>query len=174
VAVLLSHLAYSGSDLLTSCTAPEIRSKILSVANGELYVREDLGSNDALRIREYKRAINSKFNYPVEWCAIFVSWVYTTNGLKDKLPYGFEWVPSWSARPQFIIYKRGVKGNQFPCPGDVVTYYYPRLGHEGHIGIVIEWPVDGDYFKTIEGNWNRGVRIVIRRKTDAYRVMRFV
>jgi len=117
----------------------------------------------------------------VPWCAIFVSWVYTVTGLKDVVPHGPEWVPSWSARPQFVIYKRGVAVNQYPCAGDVVTFYFPSSRQECHIGIVKEWPPKGDYFYTIEGNTNGagssdgdGVYIKMRRKTDAYRIMRFI
>jgi hypothetical protein len=176
VAILFSHLVAVGSDLLVNCSAPEKRATIISVASAELYVREDLGSNDALRIREYKVVINSKFNYPVEWCAIFVSYVYIKSGLEKFVPNpGKEWVPAWSSRsPKAVIYKRGSTTNQYPCAGDVVTFYYPKLGYEGHIGLVKEWPATGDYFKTIEGNWGGGVKIVLRRKSDAYKVMRFV
>jgi hypothetical protein len=175
VAIVFSYLVgFSGDLLVSNCTAPELRTKIIATASAELYVREDLGPNDALRIREYKKVINSKFDYPVEWCAIFVSWVYTANGLKEKIPYGPEWVPSWSARPRFVIYKRGAAANQYPCPGDVVTFYYPSKGIEGHVGLIKNWPAEGQYFYTIEGNWGGGVKVVMRRKTDAYKVMRFV
>lgn len=175
LACVCGYLVGSGSNVLAQCTAPEKRATIIAVASAELHVTENLGPDDALRIREYKQIIKSKFNYPVAWCAIFVSYVYKTSNLEQFIPNpGKEWVPSWSARKQYIIYKARATDNQQPCAGDVVTFYYPRLGYEGHIGLVKEWPATGDYFKTIEGNWGGGVKVVLRRKTDAYRVMRYV
>jgi hypothetical protein len=172
---ICGHLVGFSSDILSNCSAPAERAKLIAVASAELYVREDLGQDDALRIREYKKIINSKFNYPVAWCAIFVSYVYTQSGYAHVVPNpGKEWVPSWSARSKDVIYKRGNTNNQYPCPGDVVTFFYPKLGYEGHIGLVKQWPANGDYFYTIEGNWGGGVKTVMRRKTDAYRVMRYV
>jgi hypothetical protein len=182
VALLFGHLAYSGSDVLNvSCSSPEVRAKIVAIAVGEVGVREDLGANDAVRIREYKRAIHSKFDYPVFWCGIFAAYCYVSSGHADVVPKAPEWVPSWSARKQYVIYARGTSPTQIPCAADVVTFYYTRLGRESHIAIIKEWPIDGDYFYTVEGNTNGaggregdGVYIKKRRKTDAYKIMRFV
>lgn len=175
MALVCGHLVSGSGDLLSQCSAPDKRAKVLAVASAELHVTENLGPDDALRIREYKTIIKSKFNYPVAWCAIFVSYVFTQSNLEPFIPKpGQEWVPAWSAKKQFIIYKARAPDNQLPCPGDVFTVFYPRLGYEGHIGLVKEWPAQGDYFKTIEGNWGGGVKVVLRRKTDAYRVLRYV
>lgn len=175
MAIVFGHLVSVGRDLLSNCSSPDVRARVIAVASAELYVRENIGPDDALRIREYKTVINSKLNYPVAWCAIFVSYVYTKSGLEKFVPTpGKEWVPAWSARASNVIYKRGNITNQYPCAGDVVTFYYPKLGYEGHVGLVKDWPSNGDYFTTIEGNWGGGVKVVLRRKTDAYKVMRFV
>lgn len=180
LAIVFSHLVGVSGDLL-SCTQPELRAKCITIAKGELQVRENIAANDALRIREYKKAIGSKFNYPVAWCGIFVSWVYNQVGLQKSLPYGPEWVPSWSANKKQVIYTRGNADNQQPCPGDAVTFFYPRQGREGHIGLIKEWPSQGKYFYTIEGNTNSagsregdGVYVKMRLKTDAYKIIRII
>lgn len=173
--VILGYLACAGSDLLTSCPNNEVRQEIISLAKAEIGFHETFGANDGPRIREYRKV--SGFSYPVPWCAIFVKWVYAQ--LEIETP-GNAWVPSWSAKSQYVIYYRRNARNELPCPGDAVTFYYPSMRREAHIGLVASWP-PGDYFYTIEGNTNaaggregNSVRLKMRRKSDAYKIMRFV
>ena len=179
VLLVSGNLVSAGSDLLSSCSNHETRARIVATATAELHVREDLAANDAVRIREYKSVIKSRFNYPVAWCGIFTAYCFKTNGIEP--PKGAEWVPSWTADKKRVIYQRGHSENQYPCPGDAVTFYYPKQGREGHVGIVKTWPIEGNYFWTIEGNTNAagsregdGVYIKMRRKTDAYKIIRLI
>ena len=175
---LLGNLAYAGGDVLVStCSNDLLRKEIIAKAQAEIGFQETLGANDGPRIREYRKSIPG-INYPVPWCAIFCKWVYTQ--LNVDTP-GNAWVPSWSAKPQYVIYYRKNARNELPCAGDAVTFYYPAMKREAHIAIVYEWPIEGDYFYTIEGNTNQAggregnsVRKKMRRKSDAYKIMRFV
>lgn len=182
VALVLGHLVGFSSDLLTDCSNPELRTRIINNCVGEIGQRETLGANDSPRIREYKALLHYTYKVPVPWCAIFVAWDYIASGVPlPALSGNPAYVPNWSKDPRYVIYTRGAKTNKMPCAGDVVTYYSPRQGIEFHIAIIKIWPPTGDYFYTVEGNTNNagsdegdGVYLKLRRKSDAYKIMRFV
>jgi hypothetical protein len=178
---ILGHLVSVGSDLQIEvhCDNLQLRNQIVVTALAEQGFQETSGANDGPRIREYWKAVKG-ISYPVPWCAIFVKWVYTTYHIETP---GNAYVPSWSNKRQYVIYTRGAKDNhQYPCAGDAVTFYYPAMHREAHIGLVAEWPPGGDYFYTVEGNTTNvsgsregnSVRRKMRRKTDAYKIMRFI
>lgn len=174
--VILGYLACSGSDLLSQ-TSDSLRQAIVLKAKSEIGFQETLGANDGPRIREYRKSVPG-ISYPVPWCALFCKWVYTS--CKISTP-GNAWVPSWSAKPKYVIYYRKNARNEIPSAGDAVTFYYPHMGREAHIGLIASWPSQGDYFYTVEGNTNsaggregNSVRLKMRRKSDAYKIMRFV
>lgn len=106
---------------------------------GEIGVREELGHNDGLAIRAYLRVTG--FDYPVPWCAAFVSWVLTECGVNNVAS---AWSPSWFPREKLVTN---------PRKGDVFGLYYARKGRVAHVGFIDEWP-DGDYCITVEGNTN--------------------
>jgi hypothetical protein len=154
----------------------ELRAQVAATYHGEIGVREDIGPNDGIRIREYRTV--SKFKYPVSWCAIFTMWTYTQNGV--PFHQANEWVPSWS-RPQYVVYARGRPNNKTPRQADVFTLYYQHLKREGHIGFVDQWPRDSEYIITVEGNTNQagsregdGVHRKRRLKASIYKVMDYI
>lgn len=86
------------------------------------------------------------------WCAVFVTWVFvqafgkeTTQKLLKHYPYVY--CPTLGD-----LFTRHAN----PQVGDIVIFY--RNGEFAHTGIVIS--VNGDYFKTIEGNTSSSSGIV--------------
>lgn len=91
------------------------------------------------------------FNYRVEWCAIFVSWVAEQAGLIEKGT-----IPKFAAVSQGIkFYKdRGLWRDRSysPRPGDLIFFDWNYNGIIDHVGIVEK--VENDRVYTIEGNSN--------------------
>lgn len=95
------------------------------------------------------------FNSRVEWCAIFVSWVYNEAGYLNIA------VPKFSTcHTQGIPWFKAIglwkeKGYN-PKPGDVIFFDWVQDGHSDHVGIVER--SDGKNIYTIEGNSRNEVK----------------
>ncbi len=102
--------------------------------------------------------------YGVNWCAVFISWLYNQVGLLNKL------VPKSDGAGCFAREYDGKYGKWLeseysskattPKPGDIVTFTWNGIGrvlgqdpyYSNHVGYV--YAVDDDYIYTIEGNTN--------------------
>ena len=100
--------------------------------------------------------------YGVNWCAVFISWLYNQVGLLNKL------VPKTDGAGCFAREYDGKYGKWYeseysskattPKPGDIVTFTWNGIGrvpgqdkyYSNHVGFV--YAVDDDYIYTIEGN----------------------
>lgn len=121
--------------------ASEMRNRIIWYAATELGNQES-GYNNT----KYGRWYGTN---PAPWCAMFVSWVFTTEGhplSNVQSPKGYAYCPSG-----YDYFKRigALTGN--PEPGDIVFYWNKRLGRCAHTGIFFKNNGDGT-FKTLEGN----------------------
>lgn len=115
-----------------------IRKRILSIAAGELGVRELSGRNDGKRVEEYLNAIQLGKGHA--WCGAYVSWVFMQAGF-DQPRIG--WTPS------LFPFRRLTR---LPLSGDVFGIYFPALKRIAHAGLVEQ--LDSDWVLTLEGNTN--------------------
>lgn len=147
-----------------------LRTKLVDVAESQLYVREKTGKNDGKEVEAYLKLTGLSKGNP--WCAAFVSWCFHKAGIPA--------MKSASAALWFktnLVWKKGSLGSQMPSllPGQTIGLYYEHLGRIGHIGIV-----EMDMKKsvaTIEGNTNakgeregQGVERKLRPKTMIYAI----
>lgn len=138
----------------------EAIQKVISIALGEVgYLEKQNNSN------LYSKTANAGYNnytkYWAEvlpewqgqaWCACFVTWVFQKAFGKDntkKLLKHYPYVYCPTMKNLFTL-------NANPKVGDIVIFYYNN--QFAHTGIVTK--VNGDYFKTVEGNTNNGTTIV--------------
>lgn len=88
------------------------------------------------------------YNYHVEWCAVFVSWVAKEAGIGETI------IPKFSAVSVGVkFYKsRGLwrDRNYSPRPGDIIFFDWNNNGTIDHVGIVKN--VENGRVYTIEGN----------------------
>ncbi len=88
------------------------------------------------------------FNYRVDWCAIFISWVANQAGLLGDT------IPKFSVVSQGISYykQRGLyRGRDYtPRPGDLIFFDWNYNGIPDHVGLVKS--IDASRVYTIEGN----------------------
>ena len=100
------------------------------------------------------------FNHRVEWCCVFVSWVFNENGLlNEKIPK-FIWVKK--GVDYFKVRNQLKFRNEYtPREGDIIFYDWNNNGVIDHVGIVEK--VTGGYVYAIEGNV--GKVNVARRKS---------
>ncbi|MCL6103090.1 MAG: CHAP domain-containing protein [Bacteroidetes bacterium] len=125
----------------------EIRGKLIHSLESQLNVRET-SPNRGYMVDKYLHSVG--VNVPAPWCAAFVSY----NLQQYKIPNPCSaWSPNY-ALSKDVIYKAKKKIAD-PLPGDVVTYYYPRLKRVGHVGFYCQKDQSG-YIITIEGNTNGG------------------
>lgn len=116
----------------------ELRADIVEVAREELGTREK-GDNggDALKYQKYfKRG-------PEQWCADFVSWVYTHAGKKMNQSSVTQIVRELKKSKRWKTSK--------PVPGDMVVFDWDGDGLGDHIGLVESVDPKGTV-RTIEGN----------------------
>ena len=137
--------------ILAANAQDNVRHELLQNLTEQLGVRE-VTSNSSPMIDQYLKHVG--FDYPVPWCAAFVSWNLHQVGVDNP---SSAWSPSF-ARDKDVIWfgKHGFKkGYSAAKCGDCVTFYYSRLGRVGHVGFYIKSDKSG-YFITIEGNTNGG------------------
>lgn len=134
---------------ITAKAQDSVRYELLKNLTEQLDVRE-ITSNSSPDIDKYLQHVG--FDYPVAWCAAFVSWNLNNVGVSNP---NSAWSPSFANANDVIWYgKTGYKqrGVTAKC-GDVVTFYYSRLKRVGHVGFYVKTDKSG-YFITIEGNTN--------------------
>ena len=87
------------------------------------------------------------FDYRVEWCATYVSWVLNQAGYSEPkfAACQGQGVPYFSSNGRWA--NRGYKDI---APGDVIFFDWEGDGHSDHVGIVIG--TDGSRVYTVEGN----------------------
>lgn len=149
----------------------EIREAVAATYTGEIGVIETDGANDGPEIREYLKTTNISFSAP--WCAAFVSYCYTVNGVDNPRS---AWSPSYFHKSKLI----SLKTTQ-PLKADVFGVWYNSLGRIAHIGFIDHWPREGDYFISVEGNTNNdgsregnGVYKKRSLKRRAHKVARYI
>lgn len=86
----------------------------------------------------------------VAWCGIFCSWVYSQAGLQlPKIGYlkGFA-----GCQTAVNFFRTHNNITLSPKPGDLVFFDWNSDGKHDHVGIFLEWIVEGKEFYSIEGN----------------------
>ena len=128
------------------------REQVLQVAQRELGVQEHpVGSNWGPRIRDYLLSVG--ITSPAPWCMAFVFFVFREAlGKLNPLPHT-GYTPdafNWAKKNQRLI------PNGEAQRGDLVLFYFPRMGRIGHVGILgwIGGPSFLRFMYTIEGNTN--------------------
>ncbi len=127
--------------------------KALELAESQIGVRENGGSNDSAEIRKYKNG--SVDGNP--WCASFSSWLYGAGqGSSNSKTFGY------TASSQEIKRKATSAGcyasknsNYVPQKGDLAMW--SKSASSGHVGIVSKVYADGS-FDVIEGNSGNAVK----------------
>lgn len=145
--------------------------------------------NDGPQIDKYVSKVKGRKTTNTEpWCGYFVGWVMlmanVPNARDNK---AMALAASWFASKTKIVWRKGknLKLFQPPQPGDLVGYINKK-GRIYHIGIIVEWKDEANYYVSIEGNtsWRQtidrdasrsdGVRIKKRQKDQAYVVANWV
>ncbi|GAF05602.1 C40 family peptidase [Saccharicrinis fermentans] len=161
---------------ITASAQPDVRQKLLNNLNEQLHVRE-VTQNSSPDIDKYLHHVG--FDYPVAWCAAFVSWNLYNVGISNP---NSAWSPSFARDKDVIWYsKSGYKNKKtIALAGDVVTFYYSSLKRVGHVGFYIKTDKSG-YFITIEGNTNNngsrtgdGVYKKKRSPKKVYAISRYI
>jgi hypothetical protein len=152
----------------------QLREAVAITYTSQIGVKETLGKNDSHQIRAYLKVTG--FDQPVAWCAAFVSYCFTENGIDNPKS---AWSPSWFP-PDRVIYSKGQPLKIKPLKADVFGVYYANMKRIAHVGFVDSWP-QGDYAITVEGNTNDngsregdGVYRKRRLKANIYRVSRWI
>lgn len=158
-----------------------------------LDIREATGHNDGPNVAMILHNVDMPEG--VSWCGAFVYTALERAGV--ELPgtaRTYAWAPTWTAT--HVIWRvtdnrRTRAGTEHlqtahasveePGPGDVFGIWFASKKRVAHVGIVREWPVDGQYILTIEGNTNDrlsrdgdGVYSKRRLKSQLYAVSRWV
>ena len=134
----MRHLEFSG--IAGSPSASRAGRKLVELAHGELWVREETGNNDGVRVEGYLASVGLKKGQP--WCAAFVSFIFKQAGYTAPRT-------GWS--PSLFPVKRLVKA---AAPGNVFGIYFPALKRIAHCGFVEQ--ANGDWISSIEGNTGTG------------------
>lgn len=127
-----------------------VGARMAAIATAELGVAEaPLGSNDAPRIAEYRKATAGAGVGP--WCAYFTSWVAQQAGVPvGPNGAGDGYVPTvrqWAEQTGRYI----PGGSAPPQIGDLVIFERNGDGVADHIGVVTGTRPDGG-IETVEGN----------------------
>lgn len=115
-----------------------VNSKILSIAQNEIGIRESTGNNDGKRVEDYLRYAGGKKGDP--WCAAFVSWVFGQAGYRQPITL---WSPALFTTARLSKTAR---------PAMVFGIYFPELKRIAHCGLIEQQ--NGPWLITIEGNTN--------------------
>jgi hypothetical protein len=111
---------------------------LLTIATGEIGVREKTGRNDGPEVEAYLARVGLKKGNP--WCAAFVSWIFWKAGYSKPRS-------GWS--PDLLPPSRRTT---VPVPGAVLGIYFPEKKRIAHVGLVIR--LQHDWVESVEGNTN--------------------
>lgn len=95
------------------------------------------------------------FNSRIEWCAVFVSWVYNQAGYLNIAVPKFSTCHTQGV-PWFKALGLWKEKGYVPKSGDVIFFDWEQDGHTDHVGIVEN--SDGKNIYTIEGNSRDAVK----------------
>lgn len=140
VLILISICGFSQSNSL--------RDSVEQTYLSQVGIREATGHNDGSDIEKYLQSTGLDKGYA--WCAAFVNWVYTANGIETVTSPA--WSPNWFT--QNVIYKPSdYILNSFPNKGDVFGIYFQSKNRVAHVGFIHQW-TSGNFATTVEGNTN--------------------
>jgi len=149
---------------------------VAEIYTAKIGVKELTGKNDGAFVNEVlavtwldNEAYIRKSGKGYEWCAAFVSWTFLK---ADVTALRNAWAPSWFSKN--VVYTKGKPNNLTPKKADVFGLWYADKGYIGHVGFIDQWPRDGDYCITVEGNWGGQVSRNRRVKANIYKVSRWV
>lgn len=150
---------------------------VAAVYTAKIGVKELTGNNDGPFVNEClaitwldNAAYIKQTGKGLEWCAAFVSWTYVKADVKALRN---AWAPSWFPTDK-TVYTKGKPNNKLPQRADVFGIWYANKNYIGHVGFIDQWPRDGDYVITVEGNWGGQVARNRRVKDNIYKVSRWV
>jgi len=139
----------------------------------EVGIRELTGNNDGMQVQVYLKYVGLQKGNP--WCAAFVCWVLGQNNISN--PKSGYCPTLFSGQNE--VWKRTLKNNFSPLPGDVFGIYFPEKKRIAHVGFVDTWT--SKTVNTVEGNTNDagsregdGVYRKIRLTRQIYAVTRFI
>lgn len=95
------------------------------------------------------------FNSRIEWCAVFVSWVYNQAGYLNIAVPKFSTCHTQGV-PWFKTFGLWREKGYVPKSGDIIFFDWEQDGHTDHVGIVEK--SDGKDIYTIEGNSRDAVK----------------
>ncbi|AWW33235.1 CHAP domain-containing protein [Echinicola strongylocentroti] len=104
-------------------------------------------NNHGPAIKKYLASVGLGEGYA--WCAAFVKWVLSENGLPASGANA--WSPSWFPASR-VIYQRNSEAKGNPQSGDVFGIYFSTKKRIAHVGFIHEWTEK--YAVTVEGNTN--------------------
>ncbi len=169
-------LVFVLASSITAKAQDTVRHDLLKNLSEQLDVRE-ITSNSSPEIDKYLKSVG--FNYPVPWCAAFVSWNLSNVNVENP---NSAWSPNF-AKSKDVIWtsKTGYKQKGYTAKcGDVVTFFYTSLKRVGHVGFFIKQDKSG-YFITIEGNTNKsgsrtgdGVYLKKRDPRKVFAISRYI
>lgn len=125
-----------GGNLLVKNSEVGQRLKLISVAAGEIGVKETTNHNDGKRVEAYLSLVKLHKGQP--WCAGFISWVFVQAGYAKPRS-------GWS--PDLFPKSRLTKS---VLPGNVLGVYFSELKRIAHVGLIEKQ--DHDWCVSIEGN----------------------
>lgn len=130
---------------------------IIRIAKGEIGTCEPSGDDKYIQV--YNALAGTKFNMSVAWCAIFVTWVMYTAGVKKTIvPYfaSCDAGMNWFRKKNRWNDARAYGGKYTPKAGDIIFFSRKYTQSDStHVGIVTG--VSGNTVHTIEGNTSDAV-----------------
>jgi hypothetical protein len=145
--------------------------KLDSIVLSQVGVKELTNHNDGKEVEKYLRSCHLPKGY--EYCSAFCSWCLLQAGYNIKPT---AWAPAWFVHPYLIYYNgHDVKNKTYPISGDLVGYYYPNQKRIGHVGFILNYPLNGQYYSSIEANYGNpgGVYKVIKPKWMMFALARY-
>ena len=159
--------------LSASGQSNNVRQKVVETYLSQIGINEATGNNDGPEVEMYLRVVKQQPGAP--WCAAFVSWTYTVNGVVNPKS---AWSPSYFPVNR-VIYTRDGATIAIPMPGDVFGIYYASKGRIAHVGFIHEW--SSRIVITVEGNTNdegsrEGTMVARKRRATRtiYKVSRYI
>lgn len=103
------------------------------------------------------------YNFRIEWCACFISWLAKKVGITDIIPVDMSCNSQIRKFKNLGVYK-GTTGA--PKIGNILYYNWDNINDADHVGIVVD--VNGDTVTVIEGNNGNYPNDRVRIRTIKY------